>query len=234
MLSNSVLNTAHLLPAALAALAGVLLGIWSARLAQAYEQALANGCPANAATLRLAFKASLRTRARAAVPSAFILAIILFLANLQHGWSPYFLALCLASFVLCSLALIDWRTGLLPDALNYPLLAAGLLIAALPIHYVELYSAILGAALGFGFLWLLTWVFRQIRQVDGMGQGDFKLAAALGAWCGAYNLLTVLFLASLGGVLFSMWHQRTLRPTGAYPFGPFLAGAGLLVLLAAG
>ncbi|TEA80185.1 prepilin peptidase [Allopusillimonas ginsengisoli] len=231
---SGTFDTTDVFPAAMAALLGVLLGVWSARLAQAYEQALANGHPADAATLKQAFKASLRQSARAAAPSALILAAVLFWACLQHGWSLYFLALSFAAFVLCSLALIDWRTGLLPDALNYPLLAAGLLVAAWPTTHLVLYSAILGAALGFGFLWLLTWMFRLIRQVDGMGQGDFKLAAALGAWCGAYNLLIVLFLASLAGVLFSMWHQRTLRPTGAYPFGPFLAGAGLFVLLAAG
>src|SRR5690606_29012611 len=123
---SGTFDATNVFPAAMAALLGALLGVWSARLAQAYEQALADGHPADAATLKQAFKASLRQSAsRATAPSALILAAVLFWACLQHGWSLYFLALSFAAFVLYCLALIDWRTGLLPDALNYPLLAAG-------------------------------------------------------------------------------------------------------------
>lgn len=231
MLFGVTLTAMHALSVVLAAVLGALLGLWSARLAHAYDQGLAAGEQPNVHLLTAALKKSRQGPARAAAPSALILALSLAWACMRHGWSVYLVTLACAAFVLCALALIDWRTGLLPDALTYPLIAVGILVAALPISHLPLYAAILGAVVGFCFLWLLTSIFRLIRNVDGMGRGDFKLAAALGAWCGVYNLLTVLFLASLAGVLFSMWHQRTLRPSGAYPFGPFLAGAGLIVLL---
>ena len=238
----------------LAALCGLALGVLSGRLAIAYDRALAAGSEPDASTLLRALPAAARRAAATgktgATPGhgtisargarAYMLAGALILgaawswACLWHGWSAHFLFLALACTLMCALAQIDWRTGLLPDALNYPLLALGLGAAAWQVSGIPLPAAIQGALLGYGFLWLLTWLFKIIRQVEGMGRGDFKLAAAIGACGGSYDLVTVLFLASLGGVLFGMAHQRTWRPTGAYPFGPFLAGAGMLVLLSGG
>lgn len=150
---------------------------------------------------------------------------------MRHGVSAYFVALSAASFLLLCLALIDWRTGLLPDALDLPLLVLGLLTAWWLPDGPSLPSAAAGAAFGFGVLWLIARVFYLVRGIEGMGRGDFKLAAALGAWCGIQDLPTVLLIASFAGVVFGMAQQRSLRPAGAYPFGPFLAGAGLAVLL---
>jgi len=245
------LSILQILPAALC---GLVLGILSGRFAVAYDHALAAGSEPNASTLlRALLSATQRTAttgkvgalsghgtisshsARAYVlTGALILCAAGFWACLQHGWGMHFLFLAIACTLMCCLAQIDWRTGLLPDALNYPLLVLGLSAAAWQVSGISLPAAIQGALLGYGFLWLLTWLFKIIRKVEGMGRGDFKLAAAIGACGGSYDLVTVLFLASLGGVLFGMVHQRTWRPTGAYPFGPFLAGAGMLVLLSGG
>lgn len=149
----------------------------------------------------------------------------------RHGWAPVFFGVFVAAGMLLALTIIDARTSLLPDALTLPLLWLGLAIAWLG-GPVSLHDAVAGAMVGYGLPWLLFQAFRAVRGREGMGYGDFKLLAALGAWLGAYPTLLTLLAACLGGLLFACVRQKTWRPTGAYPFGPFLALAGAGFLLA--
>ncbi len=143
------------------------------------------------------------------------------------------MALCAA---LVALAAIDARTMLLPDSINQPLLWAGLLLSLSPYGFVPIASAILGAAVGYGALWLVATVFRLITGKEGMGQGDWKLFAALGAWFGWQALPGMILMASLAGVLVSLvliLARRASRDQ-AIPFGPYLAAAGIVTLFRAG
>ena len=133
---------------------------------------------------------------------------------------------------LLALGFIDGRTGLLPDAITLPLLWAGLLIN-LGHVFTTPESAIVGAAAAYGTLWLVYWAFKLASGKEGMGYGDFKLFAALGAWLGWQALPTILLAAAIGGALFGVcaivlgWRKRD-EPL---PFGPFLATAALFMML---
>jgi len=133
------------------------------------------------------------------------------------------------SACLVALAGIDLRTTLLPDALTLPLLWVGLL-ASLVTAFVDPVQAILGAAAGYLFLWLVYWLFKLVTGKEGMGAGDFKLLAALGAWCGLSSLLGILLLSSVVGALVgSAWLlARGKDRSTQIPFGPYLAIAGWL------
>ena len=137
------------------------------------------------------------------------------------------------TWMLIALAGIDFRTQYLPDQLNYPLLWLGLLLSLLPM-FVPSASAIVGAAIGYLSLWSVYWLFKLATGKEGMGYGDFKLLAALGAWMGAGALLPIVLLSSLvgavvGGALIALRkHQRELP----MPFGPFIAMAGWLWFVA--
>ncbi|ULU25070.1 A24 family peptidase [Dyella terrae] len=131
------------------------------------------------------------------------------------------------TWILIALAGIDFRTQYLPDQLNYPLLWLGLLASLLPL-FVPAGSAIIGAAIGYLSLWSVYWLFKLVTGKEGMGYGDFKLLAALGAWMGPAALLPVILLSSLvgalvGGALIAFRkHDRDVP----MPFGPFIAMAG--------
>ena len=131
------------------------------------------------------------------------------------------------TWTLIALSGIDLRTQLLPDQLTFPLLWLGLLLALLPI-FVNAPSAIIGAAIGYLSLWSVYWLFKLVTGKEGMGYGDFKLLAALGAWMGPASLLPMILLSSLigalvGGSLIVLHkHDRQLP----MPFGPFIAAAG--------
>ncbi len=143
------------------------------------------------------------------------------------GWEGG-LALVFSGY-LVALSGIDLRTQYLPDELTYPLLWLGLL-ASLLTMFVDPVSAILGAAVGYLSLWSVYWLFKLATGKEGMGYGDFKLLAALGAWCGAKAILTILLLSSLVGALVgSAWliYKGRDRAT-PIPFGPYLAIAGWL------
>ena len=135
--------------------------------------------------------------------------------------------------VLIALAGIDWDTTLLPDSLTLPLLWAGLMASALG-WTVALPDAVWGAVVGYLSLWSVYWVFKLATGKEGMGFGDFKLLAALGAWLGLKMLLPVILGASILGALVGivMKLRSSLREGRYVPFGPFLAGAGIAVLLA--
>ena len=133
--------------------------------------------------------------------------------------------------VLLALSVIDWQTTLLPDALTQILVWVGLIASSLGWAALPLTQAVWGAALGYLSLWSVASVFERITGKQGMGAGDFKLLAGLGAWLGPLALLPVVLLASFSGAsvgLFLQWTHR-LRSDGYVPFGPFLAMAGAAV-----
>jgi len=134
---------------------------------------------------------------------------------------------------LITLALIDWDTTLLPDDITLPLLWAGLIGAALQWTPVTLEASLWGAVGGYGSLWLVYWGFKLITGKEGMGFGDFKLFAALGAWFGWQALIPMILMASIVGALvgIAMKYSSGLRAGGVIPFGPFLAGAGLSAMV---
>lgn len=128
---------------------------------------------------------------------------------------------------LLTLALIDIECGLLPDRLTQPLLWAGLLYH-LAFGRVALAEAVLGAAVGYLSLWLLYWGFFLCCRREGLGLGDAKLLAALGAWLGVSVLPQLLLLSALTGLLAGgiLMLSGQMRRKDALPFGPFLACAG--------
>ncbi|BBO59104.1 A24 family peptidase [Mycoavidus sp. B2-EB] len=135
------------------------------------------------------------------------------------------------SATLFALALIDIDTHLLPDTLTLPLIWAGLLVN-LNASFTPLHSAVIGAVAGYLLLWLVYWGFRLLRGKEGMGYGDFKLLAALGAWLGWLALPQIVLLASATGALFGLialmsGHLKREQPL---PFGPFLVAAGMITL----
>src|ERR1041384_1456406 len=122
---------------------------------------------------------------------------------------------------------IDMRTTLLPDSLTLPLLWLGVLLSLLPV-FVAPELAILGAAVGYLSLWSVYWAFKLLTGKEGMGYGDFKLLAAIGAFCGWKAILPVLLMSSLigaivGSILIATQGRDRATPI---PFGPYLAAAG--------
>jgi len=137
------------------------------------------------------------------------------------------------SAAVLALALIDWDTTLLPDDITLPLLWAGLVAATLQWTAVPLPAAIWGVVAGYVSLWLVYWAFKLITGKEGMGYGDFKLFAALGAWFGWQALVPIILMASVIGAVIglAMKFSSGLREGGYVPFGPFLAGAGLTAMV---
>ena len=158
-------------------------------------------------------------------------AVIWILCGLAFGVSNALAAAMLLTAVLISLTAIDLDHQLLPDSLTLPLLWIGLLIN-IDATFVSLESAVLGAVFGYLCLWSVYWLFKIITGKEGMGYGDFKLLAALGAWFGLSALPTIVLLSSLVGAVIGIAlivMRRQDRET-PMPFGPFLAGAGLIHL----
>ena len=140
---------------------------------------------------------------------------------------------CGFSAALLTLAMIDWDTTLLPDDITLPLLWAGLISAALQWNpVVNLPDALWGAVAGYLSLWLVYWAFKLVTGKEGMGYGDFKLFAALGAWFGWTALVPMILMASVIGAVIgiAMKFSSGLREGGYIPFGPFLAGAGMTAM----
>ncbi|WP_427913529.1 prepilin peptidase [Ramlibacter sp. MMS24-I3-19] len=149
------------------------------------------------------------------------------------GANPTGLAWCGFCAAILALALIDWDTTLLPDVITLPLLWAGLIVAALHWTPLPLPQALWGAVAGYLSLWLVTQAFKLATGRVGMGNGDFKLFAALGAWFGWQALVPIVLMASVIGAVIgiALKFASQLREGGYVPFGPFLAGAGLTALL---
>jgi leader peptidase (prepilin peptidase)/N-methyltransferase len=151
----------------------------------------------------------------------------------RFGAQPTTLLWCGFVAALIALAMIDWDTTLLPDSINQPLLWAGL-IAALMGWTIPLDKALIGALAGYLSLWSVYWLFKLATGKEGMGYGDFKLLAALGAWLGWQMILPIVLGASaIGAVVGIIMKMNAGLREGRYvPFGPFLAGGGLVVLFA--
>ena len=161
---------------------------------------------------------------------------VLFAAFAWHvGPKPEVLMWCAVAAVLLALSLIDWDTTVLPDALTLPLLWAGLVAAALGwIPGLTLAQSLAGTAAGYLSLWSVYWLFKLATGKEGMGYGDFKLLAALGAWLSWQAILPIVLMASVLGAVIGIVMKFTgsLREGRFVPFGPFLAGGGLVVMLA--
>lgn len=144
------------------------------------------------------------------------------------GWQG-FGAIVFSTFLI-ALSGIDFRTKLLPDQLTLPLMWLGL-VASSDNLYFPTKPALLGAMAGYLSLWSVWWVFKQLTGKEGMGHGDFKLLAAIGAWVGLKGILPTILLSSLvGAIIGSIWlTARGRDKTIPIPFGPYLAIAGWIV-----
>jgi leader peptidase (prepilin peptidase)/N-methyltransferase len=146
------------------------------------------------------------------------------------GWPAA--AALIFTWILLAASVIDFRHQLLPDDLTLPLLWLGLGVALFGL-FADLPSAVMGAMAGYLALWLVYQGFRLLTGKEGMGFGDFKLLAALGAWTGWQYLITIVILSSLVGAVLGLalilFRQRDRQIP--MPFGPFLAAAGWIALL---
>lgn len=152
---------------------------------------------------------------------------------LYFGFSAYSVALLLFTYVLIAATFIDFDTMLLPDQLTLPLMWGGISAALLAISPLSLTDAVIGAMAGYLCLWSIYWLFKLLTGKEGMGYGDFKLLAALGAWLGWQLLPLIVLLSSLVGLVFGLIQLR-LQQQGinkAFPFGPYLAIAGWIAML---
>lgn len=161
----------------------------------------------------------------------FIGAGIVILLILTLGLTNKTIFATVFGITLLALSLIDLRHFVLPDILTLPLLWAGLLTNCWD-YFAALQDAVIGAVLGYMSLWSIYWLFKLLRGKEGLGYGDFKLTAAVGAWLGWQALPTVIFLAAIGGlcaglILVIAKHRDSQQPL---PFGPFLASAAFITL----
>lgn len=153
---------------------------------------------------------------------------------LTYGATWLTLALLVFGWCLLTLTLIDFDHQLLPDNITLPLLWLGLLVNTIDLGYgVTLRDAVIGAIAGYLVLWTFYWAFKLATGKEGMGYGDFKLLAALGAWMGWQSLLPIIILSSLVGAVIGLGMILLLGRDKSVPmpFGPFLAGAGFIMLL---
>jgi leader peptidase (prepilin peptidase)/N-methyltransferase len=162
----------------------------------------------------------------------FCTALLALLPLYTYGISLQALFAIVAIFALVALTMIDLDEQLLPDSLTLPLLWAGLLINSFGV-YCSLEEAVWGAAAGYLSLWSVYWLFKLATGKEGMGYGDFKLLAALGAWTG-WKMLPLIILGSsfvgmIIGIAMVMLVKHDRRKP--IPFGPYLAIAGLITLL---
>jgi len=158
--------------------------------------------------------------------------IVSFLIVIQFGLGWVSLCYLVFTWSLLSLAFIDFDTQLLPDSITLPLLWAGLTFNA-TVGPVPLEAALSGALIGYLSLWSIFWAFKLITGKEGMGYGDFKLLAAIGAWLGWQALPMTILLSSvvgliIGGGLILLKRNDRSNP---FAFGPFLAISGWLMLI---
>ncbi|MBC7779547.1 MAG: prepilin peptidase [Proteobacteria bacterium] len=133
---------------------------------------------------------------------------------------------------MLALALIDFDTQLLPDSLTLPLVWAGLLVNLWGV-FVPLHEAVVGAIAGYLSLWSVYWAFKLVTGKEGMGHGDFKLLAAIGAWLGWQALPLVILLSSLAGAVIgvALIAASKMGRSVPMPFGPYLVIAGVIALV---
>ncbi|MFM9913656.1 MAG: prepilin peptidase [Methylophilaceae bacterium] len=142
-----------------------------------------------------------------------------------QAFAAFFLVTC-----LIALTFIDLDTMFLPDDITLPLLWAGLLFNAYD-GFIDLHAAVIGAAAGYGLLWAAYWLFKLSTGKEGMGYGDFKLLAALGAWFGWQALPPLLVISGVSGSLIGLMLLTAKNNlAGKIPFGPYLALGGVTTL----
>jgi leader peptidase (prepilin peptidase)/N-methyltransferase len=152
---------------------------------------------------------------------------------LHYGFGLQAIAAIFLAFALIALAGIDLQHQLLPDQITLPFLWLGIGVNLFDGGFVDLRASVLGAMAGYLFLWVAYWLFKLCTGKEGMGYGDFKLLALLGAWCGWQGLPWIVLLSCLVGAIVGIAliasgrHAREVP----IPFGPYLAAAGFTVLL---
>jgi len=148
-------------------------------------------------------------------------------------WGFNATGLCWAFFItaLMAASVIDWQTTLLPDVLTQSLVWVGLIASTLGVIPATPDQSIWGAIAGYASLWTVATAFERLTGKQGMGAGDFKLLAGLGAWLGPLALIPLVLLASLSGTLVGLFLKFThqLGEDGYIPFGPFMAISGVLI-----
>lgn len=177
--------------------------------------------------------ANCHTRISTRYPAVELATGLLSLGVYGHfGFTLALFGALLLLWILIVLTLIDFDTQLLPDNLTLPLLWLGLVFNLFSV-FSPIRDAVLGAILGYLILWSVYWLFLLATGKHGMGHGDFKLLAALGAWLGWQYVPLIILLSSLVGAVFGsllllLDKSRRGKPM---PFGPYLAGAGLIALI---
>ena len=162
-----------------------------------------------------------------------ISALLTAIVGFYFGFGLYAGLAIILTWCLIALIFIDIDQMLLPDDITLPLLWGGLLIALLGWGPISLQGAVVGALFGYLILWSVYWLFKLITGKEGMGYGDFKLLAALGAWLGWQALPMVILISSVLGAAIGIisivfFGGQRDKPI---PFGPYLAGAGWVVLI---
>lgn len=151
-------------------------------------------------------------------------------------WGVSFYTLFAMAFIaiLISLAMIDFKTMYLPDDFTYPLLWLGLLASVLFADTgltPSLKESVIAAMIGYLSLWSIYWIFKIITGKEGLGYGDFKLLAALGAWCGLESLLSIVLIACFTGGIVGAILMKIKGESQPFAFGPYLAIGGLIEFL---
>lgn len=162
----------------------------------------------------------------------FITAILSVIVGFKFGINIITIFGLLITWVLIIQAAIDFKECLIPDEITLPMLWLGLIVNDFNV-FVSLHEAVIGAISGYLFFWIIYWVFKLITGKEGIGYGDFKLLAMLGAWLG-YQMLPLIIVLSttigsiVGGILILL--KKRTKDT-AIPFGPYLAIAGWIAML---
>ena len=157
---------------------------------------------------------------------------LIWLACTWHwGLNPTGLCWAFWATLLLALSVIDWQTTLLPDDLTQTLVWGGLVASASGWLPLDLHQSVWGAVAGYISLWIVASTFELVTGKQGMGAGDFKLLAGLGAWLGPLALIPLVILASSGGAIVGLYLKFSgqLHEDGYVPFGPFLAVAGVVI-----
>lgn len=162
----------------------------------------------------------------------FLTAAMTTITVIHFGWQWQSIAAIFFTWSLIALTFIDIDHQLLPDEITIPLLWSGLIVNIFH-GFTSLESAVIGAIAGYLILWVIAKLFKLIRKTEGMGHGDFKLLATLGAWLGWKSLLPIILVSSIVGIVVGIIIilRKKLSSDTPLPFGPYLALAGWLILI---